>query len=101
METPSDFNTQLENAGSKLVVVDFYADWCGPCKMISPKVVEMAKEFGTVVFLKVDVDSNEETAEKYEIRAMPTFLFIKNKEKIDSFAGANETKLREMIEKFK
>ena len=102
VDTLSEFNTQLEKAGSKLVVVDFYADWCGPCKMIAPKVVEMAKQLGdTIVFLKVDVDSNDETAEKYSISAMPTFLFIKNKEKLESFAGANEAKLREMIEKFK
>lgn len=56
----SDFNSQLASAGAKLVVVDFYATWCGPCKMIAPKIESMSQELmDSVVFLKVDVDKNE------------------------------------------
>ena len=102
VDSLEEFNTALDEAGDKLVVVDFHATWCGPCKMIAPKLAEMAeKEFTDVVFLKVDVDKNDETAEKYSVSAMPTFLFIKNKGKKDSFAGANEAKLREFIQKYK
>ena len=54
-----------------------------------------------VVFLKVDVDKNDEIADKYSVSAMPTFLFIKNKEKRDSLEGANEAKLRDYIQKYK
>ena len=79
------------------MVVDFYATWCGPCRMIAPKVEEMEKEFSNVMFLKVDVDENDETSEKYEVQAMPTFMFFKNGKKVDSFAGANEAKLRTKI----
>lgn len=97
-----DFNAQLEAAGGKLVVVDFYATWCGPCKMIAPKLEEMSLEFkDSVVFLKVDVDENEEIAVDYKINAMPTFIFIKNKEKVDEICGANESKVRELVTKLK
>ncbi len=78
----TDFDTQLKDAGNKLIVVDFYATWCGPCKMISPKLEEMAQQFSDVIFLKVDVDENEEVASEYGISCMPTFIFIKNGEKV-------------------
>jgi len=95
----ADFNAKLDEAGGKLVVADFYATWCGPCKMIAPKVEAMANEMKDVVFLKVDVDENEDIATEYKVNAMPTFVFIKNKAKVDEFAGANEAKLKEIIEK--
>ena len=78
----NDLNAQLEAAGGKLVVIDFFATWCGPCKMIAPKIVEMDAEMNNVVFLKVDVDEAEDAAQEYNIQAMPTFLFIKNKQKV-------------------
>jgi len=94
-----EFNGELANAGSKLVVVDFFAEWCGPCKMIAPKIEELSSQKSDVVFVKVDVDENEEAAAQYNISAMPTFIFIKNKEKIDEMMGANYEKLKEMVEK--
>jgi len=93
----ADFDTQLKDAGTRLVVVDFYATWCGPCKMIAPKLDEMSKELMDVVFLKVDVDDNEEVASEYSISCMPTFIFIKNGEKVSEFSGANAEKLKELI----
>merc|ERR1712083_1285165 len=63
------------------VVVDFHATWCGPCKMIAPHLEEMDKTMDDVVFLKVDVDECEDIAEEYKVTAMPTFVFLKNKEK--------------------
>jgi thioredoxin 1 len=65
-------------------VVDFYATWCGPCKQIAPKLEEMAQLFTDVIFLKVDVDENEEVASEYAISCMPTFMFFKNGGKVSS-----------------
>lgn len=80
-----------------LVVVDFFATWCGPCKMISPKLEELAKDFKNITILKVDVDECEDLAMEYEVSAMPTFVFIKKGQKVDSFAGANFEKLKDTI----
>ncbi|XP_034099950.1 thioredoxin-2 [Drosophila albomicans] len=94
----NDFKTQLTNAGDKLVVVDFFATWCGPCKMIAPKLEELAQQYtGKIVVLKVDVDDCEAIAMEYEVSSMPTFLFLKNSKKIEQFAGANATRLAETI----
>ncbi|KAK3854601.1 hypothetical protein Pcinc_038937 [Petrolisthes cinctipes] len=95
-----DFTAQLTEAGGKLVIVDFYATWCGPCKIIAPKLEAMSKVKTNVVFLKVDVDENEEVAQEYQITCMPTFLFFKNGKKVDSFSGASEDKIKEYIEKY-
>merc|ERR1711976_99947 len=95
----AEFNSELESAGSKLVVIDFFAEWCGPCKMIAPKIEELSAQKDNVVFVKVDVDENEDAASQYNISAMPTFVFIKNKEKVDEMMGANYEKLKEMVEK--
>jgi len=96
-----DFVTKMTDAGGKLVVVDFFAVWCGPCKVIAPKIEEMSNEFNEVVFLKLDVDECEDVAQDYDIKCMPTFLFFKNGEKVDEFAGANEAKIRELVCKLK
>jgi len=97
----NEFETKLTEAGNSLVVVDFFAQWCGPCKVIAPKIEELAAEFPDVVFLKVDVDECEDIASEYEITAMPTFVFIKRKQKGDAFSGANADKLKEYIIKYK
>jgi len=96
-----ELKKELADAGDKLVVVDFFAEWCGPCKIIAPIISEMAKENANVVFLKVDVDENEDSAAEYNISAMPTFIFIKNQEKIADMMGANAEKLKEMVAKHK
>jgi len=96
-----DLTSKLQAAGDKLVVIDFYATWCGPCKVIAPKIAEMAQQMADVVFLKVDVDEAEEVAGKYEISAMPTFKFIKKGEVVDELMGANADKLTEMVNKHK
>ena len=73
---------ELNAAGDKLVVVDFFATWCPPCKMIAPRIEEWEAEMSNVKFLKVDVDEAEDVAAHYQISAMPTFIFIKNKQKV-------------------
>ncbi|XKL64500.1 hypothetical protein PGB90_004586 [Kerria lacca] len=95
----ADLQIKLTEAGDKLVVIDFFASWCGPCKFISPKVEDLANTETNVVFLKVDVDECEEIAEMHKISSMPTFVFVKNSKTIDSFSGANYDKLQELVQK--
>ena len=73
----------------KLVVIDFWAEWCGPCKMVGPIIEEIGEEYkDKVVVGKLDVDNNDETTSKYGIRNIPTVLFIKNGEVVDKVVGA-------------
>ncbi|KAH7640324.1 thioredoxin 2 [Dermatophagoides farinae] len=96
-----DMKKQLKDAGDKLVVVDFYATWCGPCRLIAPVLEKLAEENKEkLVVLKVDVDENEELTSEYGITSMPTFVLIKNEQKVHSFSGASEPKLREAIQQY-
>ena len=71
------------------VLVDFWADWCAPCKMIAPIVEELADEFdGSVRFAKLDVDSNPKTATNYGIRGIPTLLIFNGGQPVDQVVGA-------------
>lgn len=73
----------------QLVLVDFWAEWCGPCKMMLPIVEELSKEFeGKMIVAKVDVDGNPGTAAKFGIRNIPTILFFKNGNVVDKQVGA-------------
>ncbi|XP_014488686.1 PREDICTED: thioredoxin-2 [Dinoponera quadriceps] len=101
VQNSEDLVSKLEKAGDKLVVIDFFAVWCGPCKMIGPKMEELAKDMEDVVFLKVDVDECEEIAAEYKITSMPTFVFIKNSKVLETFSGANFDKLKNTILKHK
>jgi len=71
-----------------LVFVDFYADWCGPCKITSPIVEELANEVKEVKFVKVNVDENPDLASQYNIFSIPTFLIFKDGKVIHQFVGA-------------
>jgi len=71
------------------VLVDFYADWCGPCHAIAPTIEALSNEFeGKVKFVKVDVDSNEDVASSYEIMSIPTIMLFENGKVEDSIVGA-------------
>ena len=86
--TDANFEELVMNS-DKPVMLDFWAVWCGPCRMIAPIVEEMATEYdGKAVIGKVDVDNNQEIAMKYGIRNIPTVLFIKNGEVVDKQVGA-------------
>lgn len=76
----------LEAKGA--VFVDFYADWCGPCKVTSPLIEELSDEFKNIKFLKVDVDKNPELAQQYSIFSIPTFMIFKEGKVASQFVGA-------------
>ncbi|ELT90043.1 hypothetical protein CAPTEDRAFT_206416 [Capitella teleta] len=103
VECADDFYDIRDCSGGKLVVADFWAAWCGPCRLIGPTFEKMANEaeYKDVIFVKVDVDENGELAEEYEIQVMPTFLFFKDGEKIDEMAGSNKEKLVELVQTYK
>jgi len=72
-----------------LVMVDFWAAWCGPCKMVAPVVEELAKEYeGKVNFVKVNTDENPDLASRYNIRGIPTLMFFKDGKVLDQIVGA-------------
>ena len=83
----SEFSGLLQE--DKLLVVDFFATWCGPCKKLSPTLDEVSEELGEQVnIVKVDVDESEDLAMNYGIRSVPTVLFFKNGQQVDKFLGA-------------
>ncbi|KAH8409269.1 hypothetical protein KR009_011676, partial [Drosophila setifemur] len=96
-----DLDVQLEQAQDKLVVIDFFANWCGPCKVIAPKLEELAQQYSDrVVVLKVNVDDNEDITVEYNITSMPTFVFIKGGVVLEFLVGGNSDKLAKFMEKF-
>ncbi|CAL1590794.1 unnamed protein product [Knipowitschia caucasica] len=97
-----EFKAELAAAGSKLVVVDFTAHWCGPCKAMAPIFQKMADDNkDAVIFLKVDVDEAPDVSEYCEIKCMPTFFFYKNEQKVDEFSGANGDALKAKVAQHK
>ncbi|XP_037654232.1 thioredoxin [Choloepus didactylus] len=97
IESKEDFKSALEDAGDKLVVVDFSATWCGPCKMIKPFFHSLSEKYSKVVFLEVDVDDCQDVAADCEVKCMPTFQFYKKGQKVGEFSGANKEKLEATI----
>ena len=86
--TDSNFDEVVKQS-DKAVLVDFWAEWCGPCKMIGPLVDELASEYeGKAVIGKVNVDENPNVAAEFGIRSIPTLLYIKNGEVVDKQVGA-------------
>lgn len=95
----ADFQRELTNAGTKLVVVDYFATWCGPCRVIAPQFADMSTRYPKATFLKVDVDQCQQTAQEQGVSAMPTFIFYRNKVKVDMMRGADASMLEEKLKK--
>lgn len=85
--TDDNFKSEVLDS-SVPVLVDFYADWCGPCKMMAPIVDAVANKYeGSIKVGKLNIDEDPKAAEKYSVMTIPTFLFIKNGEVVDKLIG--------------
>jgi thioredoxin 1 len=86
--TDGDFSDVIEK-GQGLAIVDFWAAWCGPCRMVAPIMEQIAGEYaGRVKVAKVDVDANQQISMKYNIRSIPSILFFKDGKHVDTVVGA-------------
>lgn len=87
--TDQNFADEIEGSDG-LSIVDFWAAWCGPCKMVAPIVEELAEEYGDrgLRVGKLDVDQNPQTASRFAVRSIPSILFFKNGELVDQVVGA-------------
>ncbi len=102
VETVTTANYDNEVANSELpVLIDFNADWCGPCKMMGPVVSELSETYaGKVKIASVNVDMEPDLAEKFNVMSIPAFVVVKNGEKVDSAVGAMpKEKLMGMLDK--
>ncbi|MFI3315930.1 MAG: thioredoxin [Rikenellaceae bacterium] len=99
--TNANYKELIESG--KPVVIDFWAEWCGPCRMIAPIIEELAAEYeGQVVIGKCDVDSNDDVASEFKVRNIPTVVFIKDGQIQDKQVGATtksafETKIKALL----
>ena len=95
----NEFDEKVSNSDKK-VLIDVYANWCGPCKMLSPIIDELANEIDNINFYKLDIDKSEDIARRYGIMSIPTLLIFDNgelKEKIVGFK--NKEELKEILNK--
>ena len=99
--TDTNFDSEVSKSGVP-VLVDFWAEWCGPCRMSSPIFEELSKEMGAKLdFAKMNVDENPETASKYGVMSIPTFLLFKEGELIGEIHGAMPKNMfRERLQEF-
>ena len=96
----SEFDTEVKD---RVVIVDFYADWCGPCKMLAPVFQELAKDMdGTAKFVKVDVDNTQDIAARFQVSSIPTVAILKDGKEVDRIIGfmpkqAIEAKIKQYV----
>lgn len=95
--TTTDAYDLLQKATNNLIVIDFDAQWCVPCKRIAPWLDQLSIQF--ISFLKIDVEEGDELAEQFEISAIPTFKFVKNQKVLEehTIKGTNQQKIQQTI----
>jgi len=76
------------------IILDFFADWCGPCKKLGPVFSELSNQYSNITFIKIDTDSAEELAKHYNVSALPTVIYINNGEVVSIIKGFNMDKIK-------
>jgi thioredoxin 1 len=95
------FNTFSQTDLAGLIVIDFYATWCNPCKAFAPQFESLSTKYSTVRFAKINVDVLSTITLKYDIKSMPTFILMKNGIEVERVSGADKKKLEAAIKKHK
>ncbi len=99
LDKAEDFDSIIKD--SKIpVMVDFYADWCGPCKRLTPILESKQKEKNNFKLVKVNVDNHQDLAQKFDVQGIPHVVLFKDGKKSDEFVGLNEKALNSMVGKF-
>ena len=96
-QSDSEFHSKISKS---VVVVDFFATWCGPCKVISPRFHQFSDTYKNITFIQVDVDELPNVAQECGIRAMPTFQIFKDGKMVEEIVGADPNKLEAAIKKY-
>ncbi|KAM0952125.1 putative monodehydroascorbate reductase (NADH) [Dioscorea sansibarensis] len=96
-----DAQWQAHKDSNKLMVIDFSASWCGPCRFIEPAFKSMAAKFTDVVFVKIDVDELQDVSQQWHVEAMPTFVLVKGGKEVSRVVGAKKDELDRKIGTFR
>lgn len=96
LKNSEDFDTHIK--GGIPIIVDFYADWCGPCRMFAPMLEKKAQGQTKFKLIKINVDNHQDLAEKYEVSGIPHIALFKNGKKVSDFSGASDANLNKMID---
>ncbi|XP_072904683.1 thioredoxin-like [Hemitrygon akajei] len=97
LHSQAEFTAKLQEAGDKIVIVDFSATWCGPCKKIEPDFAALSEEFTDMIFCSVDVDEVEDLAQSKGVTALPTFIIFMHGAEEKKIIGANKVELKAAI----
>lgn len=100
LERYEDYQQAVTDCGKSLMVIDFYADWCGPCKRLSPELQKLAEKFPQVKFFKVNVEEQEKLTQEYNISGMPTIVFLRSGSLLETVVGAKLDLIKATLEKF-
>ncbi|XP_061400104.1 thioredoxin-2-like [Musca vetustissima] len=101
IDSKDDFENILKEAGDRLIMFEFFATWCGPCRILTTKLVDMANLYrDKLLIVKIDVDEFEDLAMEHNVTAMPTFLIMQNKKLLQQFSSSNADHLQETVEKY-
>ncbi len=95
MEVTNEEFNEIINNSHKVVVVDFFAEWCMPCLMISPIIEDLAEQIPKVKFTKINIDDNQELAQKYNISSIPCLIIFKDGKEVDRIIGAQTAEVIE------